>query len=245
MVIHLYQFGFIVFFLLIMCFIFFNFSNNLKRLQREAREEKLAKHRSYLESSYNHSYLSPLRPLSPLSPSPLASDLPPPLTPLPNFEDEEEPPSKKQKLFFDSPENDDDKENEHQGFDYRLDCSDLSVDMKDDSYTPSGLSNPMDDAQEILRDLYEVCTPEAIPPRPLTPSSQRCSDSSSSTTYSLSMSASCSMSNNNNNSNNNNSYSSDVDWSRQSSQYPCGHSSLLGNDLQSVVFHSLIASLES
>ncbi|KAL7632676.1 UNVERIFIED_CONTAM: hypothetical protein RMT77_017001 [Armadillidium vulgare] len=136
-------------------------------------------------------------------------------------------------------------------------------DSKSQSSSPC---RPVDDAQEILRDLYETCINEGITdrssPNSFSPPSEP-SYPTQQTTYSFSVSASCSVSSsinnsssvcNNNINNNSNSSSSNTsnsdsctsDWSRHS-QYPfnCGQSSLLGNDLQSVVFHSLITSLES
>ncbi|XP_071523956.1 uncharacterized protein [Panulirus ornatus] len=231
--------------------------NTLRRLQREAREEKLARHRAG-SANVSPSYLSASRPRSPSPPCDMqVSDVlsvygqptPTPLTAL--EEDDPAPPPKRPKLFHD-----DDKENSREACDTRLQCE---MDEKDDGRVV------MDDTQEILRDVYETFTIEPLSqPRPGTPTPPRSDTPYSSAPYSCTLPTSTTPSlaaaaNNNITSstmcsnNNTTSYSSTMnsggncyDWSRpQQQQYACGHASLLGNDLQSVVFHSLIASLES
>lgn len=232
--------------------------NTLRRLQREAREEKLARHRAGA-TNVSQSYLSASRPRSPSPPCDLqVADVlsaygqpsPAPLTVL-EEDDPTSPPAKKPKLFLDE-----DKENSREGCDDRLQCE---MDQKDDS---RGIM--MDDTQEILRDIYDTFSeplsqprpPTPTPPRPDTPYSSASPYSCSlpaSTTPSLTASSNTCTSTTNN-INTTTSYSGSMtsgssyyDWSRppQQQQYACGHASLLGNDLQSVVFHSLIASLES
>ncbi|XP_042228904.1 uncharacterized protein LOC121870974 isoform X1 [Homarus americanus] len=228
--------------------------NTLRRLQREAREEKLARHRAG-STNVSPSYLSASRPRSPSPPCDMqVSDVlsvygQPAHTPLTALdEDDPAPPAKRPKLFHD-----DDKENSREACETRLQCE---MDQKDDG---RGL---VDDTQEILRDLYETFTTDSLSqPRPGTPTPPR-PDTPYSSPYSCTLPTSSTPSpaaNNNTTtntvscSNNTTSYSTSVtssgsyyDWSRpQQQQYACGHASLLGNDLQSVVFHSLIASLES
>ena len=176
-----------------------------------------------------------------------------PPTPITALDDEDEPPPAKRPRLAYGP--DEDKENER-------------MEVVEDSKEARLEDAPA--SHEILRDLYE---PYEAPLRPATPlqdspytcpsasaaaaasannnnniSGSGCSSSmcNSSGGYSSSCSSSSSLS----------SYS---DWSSSSSsrlhhqqaqqapqQYAaCGQASLLGNDLQSVVFHSLIASLES
>ncbi|XP_045625183.1 uncharacterized protein [Procambarus clarkii] len=230
--------------------------NTLRRLQREAREEKLARHRAG-STNVSPSYLSASRPRSPSPPCDMqVSDVmsvygqpaPTPLSAL--DEDDPAPPAKKPKLFLD-----DDKENSRKTCETRLQCE---IDQKEDSRLV------VDDTQEILRDLYETFTTDSLtqprpgtptPPRPDTPYSSpySCtlptSTSPSSTASNATTTTTTIVSSNTttaNYSSSGNSGSSYYDWSRpQQQQYACGHASLLGNDLQSVVFHSLIASLES
>ncbi|KAK8747500.1 hypothetical protein OTU49_016420, partial [Cherax quadricarinatus] len=238
--------------------------NTLRRLQREAREEKLARHRAG-STNVSPSYLSASRPRSPSPPcdmqvcdvlSVYAQPAPTPLSAL--EDDDPAPPAKKPKLFLD-----DDKENSRETCETRLQCE---MDHKDDARVV------VDDTQEILRDLYDTFTADSLtqprpgtptPPRPDTPyvSPLSCTvpiptsppsiSSNTTTTTTTSMSTTTSSTTNLSStptsySSSGNSGSSYYDWSRpQQQQYACGHTSLLGNDLQSVVFHSLIASLES
>ncbi|XP_050719591.1 uncharacterized protein LOC127000218 isoform X2 [Eriocheir sinensis] len=230
--------------------------NTLRRLQREAREEKLARHRAG-STNVSPSYLSASRPRASSPPCDMqVSDVlseygqptPAPLTSL----EEDDPlssPAKKLKLFHD-----DDKENSRDSCETRL----CEMDEKEDS------RGVLDDTQEILRDLYETLSPEPLSPsRPGTPTPPR-----PDTPYATSSPYSCTLPTTTTSSlaaapgtNTTCSTSSPAasttttftsgsgsfyEWSRpQQQQYACGHASLLGNDLQSVVFHSLIASLES
>lgn len=161
--------------------------------------------------------------------------------------EEDDPPSKRPRLFFD-----DDKENE-------MDVEDHYHHQQAQENLPtkasSSLCKPVDDAQEILRDLYETCVSEGITSRSASYSDTFfCAQPQQQQTFSLSLSASCNVSSSlsnttissNNSSTNSCNNACDSDWLKHP-QYPfnCGHSSLLGNDLQSVVFHSLITSLES
>ncbi|XP_027229556.1 uncharacterized protein [Penaeus vannamei] len=233
--------------------------NTLRRLQREAREEKLARHRAGA-TNVSPSYLSASRPRSPSPPCDMqVSDVlsvygQPAPTPISALEEDDPVPApKRPRLFLD-----DDKENERGSCESRL--MECGVDDKDDSRII------VDDTQEILRDLYETFTGESISaqPRPSTPTPPRpdtpfaapaysCTLPSTTTPSLTTTNNSSSSSTNNNTSTYTNSYSSMGtggssyhDWGRtQQQQYACGHASLLGNDLQSVVFHSLIASLES
>ncbi|KAB7498459.1 hypothetical protein Anas_06663 [Armadillidium nasatum] len=136
--------------------------NNLRRLQREAREEKLARHRNNLSgskvSNLSPSCLSSTRSRSPSPPldygygdsiSPTYGSAGFPLF-------GEDPPTKKQRLLFDD---DNDKENE---MDVEYQSSGGDEDSKSQSSSPC---RPVDDAQEILRDLYETCINEGITDR--------------------------------------------------------------------------------
>lgn len=230
--------------------------NTLRRLQREAREEKLARHRA-LTTNVSPSYLSASRPRSPSPPCDMqVSDVlssvyaQPTPTPISALEDDDPAPSpKRPRLFLD-----DDKENDGVSCESRfLECD---AEGKDEA-------NRMvvDDTQEILRDLYETYTGESLGQqiRPGTPTSPTRPETPYTASYSCSLPSatpsSLAATTNNNSSNTtttttvmtNGSSSTYHDWSRpqQQQQYACGHASLLGNDLQSVVFHSLIASLES
>ncbi|KAK7073650.1 hypothetical protein SK128_024011 [Halocaridina rubra] len=236
--------------------------NTLRRLQREAREEKLARHRA-MTANVSPSYLSASRPRSPSPPCDMqVSDVlsvyaQPTPTPISALEDDDPaPPPKRPRLFLD-----DDKENDGIPCDSRLECD---AEGKDESRMI------VDDTQEILRDLYETyaCeslssqpragTPSPLPSRPdasytasysctvpSTPSSLSATTATSNATNSFTISSSTT-STTTTSSVNSGSSSGYHDWSRpQQQQYACGHASLLGNDLQSVVFHSLIASLES
>ncbi|XP_076032318.1 uncharacterized protein LOC143020046 isoform X2 [Oratosquilla oratoria] len=299
--------------------------NTLRRVQREAREEKLARHRAAALSggatNVSPSYLSASRPRSP---SPIEDDvqvsdvlsLCAPHTPHVNLtgldddydEDDEhtQPAAKRPRLY------DDDKEDERSCLD-RLEER-LEEDVKMEAHQRNSLeehqrnSMEVDDAQEILRDLYETCTQDPLPTHlspsstsvssvssvstttttstsnsynssilfqrsdtgsgipPYTPaittaslttgggslgvnSNNTTSSSTSSSSYSLNTTSYNTAVNHHMNTSTNTTTS--FDWSSRHhhhhhhQQYPCGHSSLLGNDLQSVVFHSLIASLES
>ncbi|XP_063843762.1 mucin-2-like isoform X1 [Scylla paramamosain] len=230
--------------------------NTLRRLQREAREEKLARHRAG-SNNVSPSYLSASRPRASSPPCDMqVSDVlseygqptPAPLTSL----EEDDPlssPAKKLKLFHD-----DDKENSRDSCETRLQCE---MDQKEDS------RGVIDDT--ILRDLYETLSPDPLSsPRPGTPTPPRPDTPYSTSPYSCNLpttttsSLACSPGTNTTCSaapaaSTTTTFSSGAgsgsfyEWSRpqQQQQYACGHASLLGNDLQSVVFHSLIASLES
>ncbi|CAL4058783.1 unnamed protein product [Meganyctiphanes norvegica] len=237
--------------------------NTLRRLRLEAREEKLARHRAGA-NNVSPSYLSASRPRSPSPPcdiqvaemlSTYGQPSPSPITAL-SDDDDEQPPCKRPRLFMD-----DDKENEN-----KL-CEDKIIDVvgdKDegDMYEPRA----MDDTQEILREVYESYTGESLsqshtlspthPTRPDTPYSTNCSSTAnfcSNTSPSLNSNSlinkSCSSNLNNCSSNFSNGGflgpSEHMEWSRSQQSYPCSHSANLGNDLQSVVFHSLMVSLES
>ncbi|CAL4186941.1 unnamed protein product [Meganyctiphanes norvegica] len=233
--------------------------NTLSRLQHEAREDKLARHRAG-PKHISSSYLSASRPRFSSPPcdmqvaevlSTYGQPAPSPITAL--DDEDEQPPCKRPRLFMD----DDDKENENINS-----CEDRIIDVvgdKDegDMYKPC----VMDETQEILREVYESYTGESLsqshslsssyPTRPDTPDSTTCSciDESSYLNSNSPMNLSCSGTQNTCCSN----ISNDgflgllerMEWSKPQKPYPCGHSANLGNDLQSVVFHSLIVSLES
>ncbi|CAL4058784.1 unnamed protein product [Meganyctiphanes norvegica] len=232
--------------------------NTLRRLQREAREEKLARHRAGA-NNISPSYLSASRPRSPSPPcdmqvaemlSTYGQPSPSPITAL--DDDDELPPCKRARLLMDE-DKENDKENSYE---------DRIIDVVGDKDEPCA----MDDTQEILREVYESYTGESLsqsrpsspplPTRPDTPYSTLCSSttnlcSNTSTTLNSNSPLNLSCSSNVNTCSNSFSnggflsLSERMEWSRPQQQYPCGHSALLGNDLQSVVFHSLIASLES
>ncbi|XP_066986413.1 uncharacterized protein [Macrobrachium rosenbergii] len=244
--------------------------NTLRRLQREAREEKLARHRA-LAANVSPSYLSASRPRSPSPPCDMqVSDVlsvygqptPTPITAL--DEDDPMPAPKRPRLFLD-----DDKENDGMSCESRLECD---LERKDDSrMIVDDTQEILRDLYETYtgESLSQTTTSSRpgtpTPPRPDTPYTASYSCTLPSTTPSLATTNTNNSSNNNSNGFNNNTTSGSIsstgsgssnssttlssyhDWSRpqQQQQYACGHASLLGNDLQSVVFHSLIASLES
>ncbi|XP_068223350.1 uncharacterized protein [Palaemon carinicauda] len=188
-------------------------------------------------------------------------------------EDDPMPPPKRPRLFLDDDKENDGMSCEsrlecdlERKDDSRMIVDDTQEILRDlyETYTGESLS-------QITTTSSRPGTP--TPPRPDTPYTGSYSCTLPSTTPSLaptntnsssSSSSSCSNSSNGfNNSSSMNTTSGSIssgtssgsttlssyhDWSRphqQQQQYACGHASLLGNDLQSVVFHSLIASLES
>ena len=202
--------------------------NNLRRLQREAREEKLARNRAGLSGTR----------ASNLSPSCLSSTSRPRSPSPPCLSDEEdqllETPCKRPRLLL----FDDDKENNEMELDEDPKAHLPSPAYDGSSGTTTIAKSPADTAQEILRDLYETCVNESVQPRSPSPELEN----------TISLSASCSLTTSSNNSSSSceNNDSNGECWPRHSHfPFNCGQSSLLGNDLQSVVFHSLITSLES
>ncbi|CAL4117140.1 unnamed protein product [Meganyctiphanes norvegica] len=179
-------------------------------------------------------------------------------TPISALDDDDMPPCKRPRLFMD----DDDKENNKENS-----CEDKIIDVvgdKDegDIYEPCAI----DDTQEILREVYESYTGESLSqPRPSSPpahikpdtsysmlcssTANFCNNTSSYLNSNSPINLSCRSNQNTCGSNCSNdgflSLSERMDWSRPQQPYPCSQSVNLGNDLQSVVFHSLIVSLES